>query len=88
MKKELQMNSLFVEAQMMSFFRRLSHGWAFRESKFNELGVSQAKVNRVKRWAEDYFGFKFSDEDMRKPVASIGDLINLTVKYCHCMRTI
>lgn len=39
------------------------------------------KRKELRRWAENYFGFRLSQEDRRKPFKTIGDFQNILVAY-------
>lgn len=87
MRKEICMDSQIVEGHIFRYLERLTKGRKniFRETKLNSLGLKKEKSTKFKRWAERHFGFTFETDDFVSPMRTVGEFINLVMKYCEKM---
>ena len=75
-----------VENQVITFLERLTHQEIFHDASLKSLGLAGERTKKLKRWAENHFGFDFSPEDKSQKTKTVGEFINLAISYGERMR--
>lgn len=83
--ERIEMASEKVRRSIETLLRRFSKRGVFAETKLKDLGVLP---QRLKDWAENYFGFKFSQEDREAKVKTFHEFYIMVIKYYDQMERI